>query len=243
MLLEEKYTASKSSIVYAYSKDIYNRYRDVSAKIRIVQDPHVSLSDFIYREDIHHRENQEVKILRICWLIPSKGVEYLIEALSILRHHKKINAKLEIVGQERKPGYLEKLKEKAIKEDVLDAITFSGWVTYNKVGEVYFRNDIQVVSSLAEGIPRCIIEGFARGLPLITTDVGGIKDFVTNEENALVIPPANPQAIANAVEKMIKDNELRRKLIKNGYEYAKKFSFEQLGYQIINEIKETIGNK
>jgi len=241
LLLEEKYTVKKSALVYAYSNDIYQRYKNINTKIHIVQDPHVSMKDFIYRDDTccdsDNNHNKEIKILRIAWLIPSKGIEYVIEALKILRYNMGMNVRLEIVGQERKEGYLEKLKNKAKSEGVTEYVSFSGWVTYNKIGEVYLRNDIQVVSSLAEGIPRCIVEGFARGLPLVTTDVGGIKDFITDGENAIVVPPADSQKIAEAVARIIRDKELRRKLIKNGYEYAKKFSFETLGMEMIKDIE------
>jgi glycosyltransferase involved in cell wall biosynthesis len=106
--------------------------------------------------------------------------------------------------------------------------------------EVYSRNDIQVISSLAEGTPRVIVEGFACGLPLVCTNVGGNTQSLQHGENAMIVPSQDSMAIAEAVEIIVKDRALRRKLISNGYATARKFSFEKLGLEIVNDLQNVI---
>lgn len=236
LLIEEHIAVKRAALVYAYSKEISKRNKNMP-KIKVIQDPHISVKDFYMREDVF--KSGEIKILRICWFIPSKGIEYLLEALAMLVK-KGLNVKLELVGQERTPGYQVQLKNFAARLGVSGRVTFSGWVPFDRVGDVYKRNDIQVISSLAEGTPRCIVEGFARGLPLVCTTAGGSKDFLTHEKNALLIPPADAKAIADAVRKIVSDKNLRIRMIKQGYEEARSVSFETLGVQMMDDIKNAV---
>lgn len=239
LVAEEGVAVRQSALTYAYSKEIADRYKSLKHKIKICQDPHVSLKDFYHREDTC--SSNEIRILRICWLIPSKGVEYLIQALSLI-NKKGVSARLEIVGQERSPGYQKKLQDYAKQLGIDDRIHFTGWVPFDRISEVYQRNDIQVISSLAEGTPRCIVEGFARGLPLISTNVGGSRDFLNHEQNALLVSPADSVAIADAVERLASDKTLRKKMIQTGYNDATSVSFENLGMNIMNDIERVVKN-
>lgn len=238
LLMQEKLAVKQASLVYAYSKEIARRNND--EKIKVIQDPHVSIKDFFAREDVC--KSGQIRLLRICWFIPSKGIEYLLEAVAILIK-RRFPVKLELVGQERVPGYLSRLTDLTRQLGIKDHVTFSGWVPYDRIKDVYIRNDIQVISSLAEGTPRCIVEGFARGLPLVCTTAGGSKDFLTHEKNALLIPPGNSLAIADAVQKLVEDRELRQSLLKQGYREAESVSFEKLGLRMIQDIEEVIKNR
>ena len=64
------------------------------------------------------------------------------------------------------------------------------------------------------------------GTPLIATNVGGISNTLENEVNALLIDPSSEHKLAEAIEKMIERKSLRKKLISNGYNIARTYSFE-----------------
>ena len=152
-----------------------------------------------------------------------------------------IDAILEIVGKEREAGYRETLESLANDLGVKERVKFSGWIPFDRIKEVYMRNDIQIISSLAEGTPRVIIEGAANGIPLICTNVGGNTESLISGENAMIIPPADSKAIAEAIIHIIRDAPLRQKLIKNGYALARQFSFDVLGVAIADEIAACVG--
>ncbi|MHA2182656.1 MAG: glycosyltransferase [Promethearchaeota archaeon] len=237
LVLIEVMNCKKAWLIYVYSRELAYRHRKMKELIKLMRTPHLTMKDFIQREDTC--QSDEIKILRVCWLLPSKGIEYLLKAISILAE-KELNVKLEIVGKERSLGYQAKLQELADTIGINNRIRFTGWVPFDRIGDVYLRNDIHVISSLSEGTPRCIVEGFARGLPLVATEVGGCKDFLANEKNALLVPAANADAIAEAVFRIVSEKELRKKIIKQGYLEARSVTFEKLGVQMISDVQEVV---
>jgi len=240
VLRQELQAGRRAAAVYAWSSEIAQRHRRYHDTVTVMQDPHLSLKDFVHRTDTC--QDAEVRLLRLCWLIPSKGLEYLLEAVALLQA-RGIQARLEVVGKEREPGYLAALEQRARDLGVGERVRFEPWVPFDRLGEVYARNDIQVVSSLAEGTPRCVIEGFARGLPLVCTAVGGCADTLLHERDALLVPPRDAGALAGAVERMVHDGSLRRRLIQEGYQRARSVTFEQVGVRLLAEIEAAVARK
>lgn len=236
-IYQERKAVKNSKITYVYSQELAERHHKSGVPIKMIQDSHLRLGDITPRLDTC--QGPEIRLLRICWLIPSKGVEYLLEAVTLLLK-RGLPVRLDIVGQEREAGYQASLEKYAQDLGIQDKVHFSGWLPFDRVGEAYLRNDIQILSSLGEGTPRCIVEGFARGLPLVCSNVGGCADTLVHEQDALMVPPADPKAIADAVEKLIREGELRRKLIQNGLEKARQATFENLGMQFLNEIQQVV---
>ncbi len=230
--------AQKAARVFAYSRELIQRHQKTAGdRVKLMQDPHISEKNFIDREDTCG--GAEIRLLRVCWLIPIKGLEDLLRAVA-LTVRKGHNVRLELVGQERSPGYQESLEKLAAALGIRERVHFAGWVPYTGIWDVYARHDIQVVSSLAEGTPRCIVEGAACGLPLVATTAGGCGDVLVHEKNALLVSPGNPQGMADAIERLIADAALRRRLIKEGYQYAHNFTFENLGEQFLREIRQLV---
>jgi glycosyltransferase involved in cell wall biosynthesis len=88
-----------------------------------------------------------------------------------------------------------------------------------------------------------VIEGFARGLPLVCTAVGGCADTLLHERDALLVPPRDAGALAGAVERMVHDGSLRRRLIQEGYQRARSVTFEQVGVRLLAEIEAAVARK
>jgi glycosyltransferase involved in cell wall biosynthesis len=78
-------------------------------------------------------------------------------------------------------------------------------------------SDLLVLPSLSEGTPHVLAEARANSLPCIATAVGGVPDVVTDGHDALLVPPKDAFAIAQAIERIVRDGELRRALIRQGY--------------------------
>lgn len=99
----------------------------------------------------------------------------------------------------------------------------------------YMKNfDIFILPSLKEGLPYVLLEAGLAELPVITTNVGGILEIIENEKDGLLINPAQPQEIAKAVEKLLKDENLRKTLTKNLHQkILQEFSFEKMLNQTI----------
>lgn len=82
------------------------------------------------------------------------------------------------------------------------------------VDHLYDTLDIAVSPSRGrgEGIPLRVQEAMAHGLPVVATDVGGIREIMTDGEDGLIVPPRNPAALAGALARLVQDEALRRRL-------------------------------
>lgn len=97
----------------------------------------------------------------------------------------------------------------------------------NELRRVYSSATIFVSSSWHEGFGLPGLEAMACGVPVVTTDSGGVREYAIPEETAVVVPPQNPQALADAIVRVLDDESLRKKLIKNGLEKVKEFDWNK----------------
>jgi glycosyltransferase involved in cell wall biosynthesis len=84
-------------------------------------------------------------------------------------------------------------------------VIFTGW--RRDLPRIYADLDILVVSSHNEGTPVSAIEAMASGRPVIGTRVGGLPDIISEGDNGFLVPPADPEALANAILRLLKDSE------------------------------------
>jgi glycosyltransferase involved in cell wall biosynthesis len=72
----------------------------------------------------------------------------------------------------------------------------------------------------SEGVPTVVMEAMAIGLPIVTTEVGGVRDIVHHGEQGFVVPPLDPSALARATVPLLDDPELRRRTGEAGRRFA-----------------------
>ncbi len=126
-------------------------------------------------------------------LIKRKNLQSLIKALQVLRQ-KKVNARVIILGEGSERESLETL---ASSMDVENFIDFLGYRA--DAISIMKTFDAFVLPSLLEGIPRCIMEAMAAGVPVVASDIAGNRDIVTHGETGLLFPALDGQALADAL--------------------------------------------
>ena len=215
--------ASKANFIFVYSEEIYHRFKGLNKHIKQIRTPVVGLDEFYFREDTCL--GKEIKIIRVCWIIQSKGLEYLIDAIKILVG-KGYNVSLSIIGDAKSESYKRSIMRRIADLELDERINILGWIPTSDIPKYFVESDIHVISSLSEGTPRVIIEGASRGTPLIATNVGGISNTLENKKNALLIDPSSEHKLAEAIELMIEEELLRKEIISNAYDIAKTYSFE-----------------
>ena len=91
------------------------------------------------------------------------------------------------------------------------------------------ESQILVVPSRIESIPQVIKEAFFLQVPVIATNVGGIPELISNNITGLLVPPENPEAMTDAINKLLSDNNTKQKLSKNAFKFINKnFSWDVL---------------
>jgi glycosyltransferase involved in cell wall biosynthesis len=129
-------------------------------------------------------------------LAPTKGLSYLIEAFCEIKVRIPA-AHLVLLGDGRCKVELE---EQAAGTSCTDSIHFPGH--RDNIPELLRAMDVFVLSSVAEGMPRAILEAMAGRVPCVATAVGGIPEMVNGGDTAFLVPPANADALAEAMLKV-----------------------------------------
>jgi len=105
-------------------------------------------------------------------------------------------------------------------------VTFFGW--RNDIEQIFAASDLAILTSDNEGIPLTLIQAAQAGLPIVATDVGSISDIVINESNGY-LTESSAVAIADAIEKLVRDEQLRKLMGQAGKARATQyFSLERM---------------
>lgn len=163
---------------------------------------------------IDHR----LKILSVGSLLECKGFEYLIEACGMLKE-KGIDFECTIAGG----GKLEQsLKAKASSLGLVD-VKFTGYIKQEELIPIYKQADAFVLAMVPDkhwGIPNVLIEAMAASVPAVCTMLPSIPELVEDGKTGFIIPAKDPAAIAVVVEKLYRDEELRKRIGEAGRKVA-----------------------
>jgi glycosyltransferase involved in cell wall biosynthesis len=156
-------------------------------------------------------------------LVALKGIIYLIQAVSLLRS-KFSNVRLEIAGSGPEESAL---REEVKKLGLADCVKFLTWQT--DIAPTLARWDVFVLPSIEDASPIAVIEAMAAGLPVIATNVGGVPDIVEDGKTGLLVPPADPVALAESLARLLGDPGERQQFGLAGRARAReKFSQESM---------------
>jgi len=182
---------------------------------------------------IKPHENTIPKIIHIsCFEDKSKNISGLLESFKILQN-KDIAYQAVLIGEGMD---YEAMKQKADSLQLNDNVTFTGMLQGQDLADALASGDFLVLSSNYENMPVVILEALACGLPVVSTNVGGISEIV-NDSNGLLVPPHDAVKLADAMQKMLENyqnydaNTLRDSIIK-------KFSNEAVG-KLLNSLYST----
>ena len=199
------------------------------------------ISNFQSNLNFKNSKSESKTIITVSRLVPKNGLKDLIKAFHILTNDLKpntYNLKLLIIGEgpER-----EKLRELTKNLEIENEIKFLGNIPNSEVPKYLAQVDVFVRPSLSEGLGTSFLEAMASGLPIIGTPVGGIPDFLkdpsthSGQATGLFCKVSDPEDIAEKINKILTDDDLRNKLIVNGRKLVEeKYSWDKIADQFKN---------
>jgi glycosyltransferase involved in cell wall biosynthesis len=161
-----------------------------------------------------------------------KGGDVAIRALNLINRKQPIHA---ILVDSRRT--IDKLF-KEVKPEFRYTI-FSN-VDDETLAKLYSSSDIFIFTSYKEGFGLPLLEAMASGTAVVMTDCGGVRDYVVDGYNSLVVPPGNPEVVANVTIEILRNDRLRDRLIREGVETARQWTWDK----VVDKFEEAIrGNK
>ncbi len=165
---------------------------------------------------------------------PLKGLNFLLEAVAEIRARQPI--RLTVIGQPKKDGIIENLVKKL---GVGDIVHFTGRIDNEEFADYYAKSTIAVVPSLYEGFGIPAAEAMACGVPLISTSGGALPEVVGDA--GMIVPPADTQALAQAIMRLLNAPEERKKYAQAGLARVHSvFSWKKAAEEVAEVYREAI---
>jgi glycosyltransferase involved in cell wall biosynthesis len=164
---------------------------------------------------------------RLLW---SKGVGVLVEAARILKAH--LPVRIVLIGRPD-PGNPETISEEVIRDwEAEGVIEWWGW--QSSMREIYHQSHVVVLPSMGEGLSKALLEAISCGRPIVATDVPGCREVVVPGVTGYLVPPNNIEALAEKLERLCTNPDLRRQMGLSGRRLAEE---EFTDVKINREIK------
>jgi len=159
-----------------------------------------------------------------------KNIDTLIEAFQIYKDNNDTNVDLVIAGGIRS-GYQSKLNQ-VIAEEHKQSIHFLGYVSDNTVARLYKHAIVFVYPSLYEGFGLPPLEAMGYGIPVIVSNHSSIPEVVGDAGE--YVDPTEPDELAKTLEKVLMDEDLQERLIQQGYDRYKQFSWKRTATETLD---------
>lgn len=148
------------------------------------------------------------------------GVDTVLNAFAIIKKQYGA-ATLTVAGSGPEERALKSLAQKL---DIQGSVVFTGRLDADQIADLYHQADLLLNASNVDNSPNSLIEALASGVPVVSSNVGGIPDLVDDGKSALLVPPQQPQALADAALRLLAEQDLREQLVVQGRQVAARFA-------------------
>jgi glycosyltransferase involved in cell wall biosynthesis len=221
--------SQEADVLVASSGYLISEFRKKIGKESAIEllPPEVPCSTFHF--DRSYANDERVRILTVARLNWRKGLLYALHAALELKL-RGLDFTWDIVGG----GFeYKQLLETLNDLKLQDCVTLHGAKQPDELPRFYRRADVFVLPTLLEAFGVVLLEAQAAGIPVVSTNLGGIPEAVRNLESAILVPPRDYPALADALERLIRDPELRRRMGEAGRQYAQQFDIPVLGKRLL----------
>lgn len=203
-------------------------------QVRMIRGSGVALSDY---PCVLEPEGKPTVVMA-ARLLRDKGVLEFVEAARLLKQ-RSILVEMRLIGSPD-PGNPTSVTQEELEqwaaEGIISLLGFR-----RDIAEQYANANIVCLPSYREGLPKSLVEAAACGRAVITTDVPGCRDAITPDETGLLVPVKDAVALANAIEELLNDTELRKRMGQSGRALAEEaFAIEKIVQQHMDIYQELL---
>jgi glycosyltransferase involved in cell wall biosynthesis len=184
------------------------------------------------------RLSQQRVVLCVTRLVPIKNLPLLIEAFADV-HRERLDTTLVLLGEGPQESVL---RARAAALGVNESVRFAGYAPQEETPAWYRTADIFALASDFDNSPNVVLEAMACGLPVVATDVGGLRDYVTPDVNGLLVPKGSRQAFAAALARCL-DNPVYARALgeRNRADAVERFSWEVSASRMLAVYERIVG--
>ncbi len=149
----------------------------------------------------------KLRLVTIGSLIPRKGIDIIIRAISEINND--VDIELSIIGDGLQKNILKKI---ILNLGLETTIQLSGNIPHTEIPLCLFESDVLILSSYSEGRPNVVLEAMATGLPVIASDIDGVRELIRDGENGLLFEAGNIKQLSDRIKQLDQDRELHKKI-------------------------------
>lgn len=166
--------------------------------------------------------DKALRMIFVARLVEQKGAKLVVQAMPEAARRLNSPLTLDIIGKGP-----EEYKLRSLVRDLGlgQAVCFSGWLERNEIAERMRKSDLFVLPSYEEGMPNVVLEGMACGLPVLATDIYGVKGLVEDHTNGILVPPGDVQAITDAIVAFGSSPETTQAMGRQSLEIVKQYDW------------------
>jgi glycogen(starch) synthase len=165
------------------------------------------------------------RIVYVGRIAQQKNVQTLVRAIAFL----KSDAHLVIVGDGPDRHRMERIAESL---DIRDRMTVTGFVRHEKVPAFLHHADVLALPSKFEELGSVLLEGMCIGMPMVASRVRGIESVIRHESNGLLVSPGDPRALAAAIDRVLADRVLARRLGQQAHVESGRYTWSALADRV-----------
>jgi glycosyltransferase involved in cell wall biosynthesis len=238
--LTEKYTHQRLlpnlvqdiDLIFSTGYDTAKELERLSGKKVIVQPS--GISEISFEEFEKKYENDKFTIVTVANLFPKKNIELVLEIAKELKE-----CKFVIVGD----GTHRSVLENIINIQNISNVELVGFKSSEEVREYYQKSDCYLLTSFAEGTPTSALEAMACGLPIVSSNAGGLGNIVKDYENGFVINDFDKSRYIQMLQLLKNNVDLRKKIFEINRALAQHYKWDNVAQNITNKMKEVLNEK
>lgn len=236
--------ASGAIFVTRYARSVVQQATGINGNFPII--PYGINQDFFrapkaQKPLTEYSEQNPFKLLYVSKLEPYKHQWHVVEAIAQL-HRAGLPVTLDLIGAPERPYLLRRLKDTIRQADADGSfIHYYGHISYQELLAAYHNADGFVFASSCENLPNIMLEAMASGLPIASAQRGPMPEALGDA--GIYFNPEQPDSIANAVRKLVQDEQWRTQAAKLAYERVQAYSWERCAHETFSYLAEVAAHK